>query len=337
MQPMQPLQIFRSGSFTAMGGEEFSFSDADLRATAAAYRPELHEAPLVVGHPKDDAQAFGWVRGLTVRDGNLEADPDQVDEKFAELVRAGRFKKISASFYRPESKQNPVPGVWYLRHVGFLGAQPPAVKGLRPPAFAGSEEDCLVIEGAVAVPAFAESTHHEEGYMDPKELAAREAALKEQEANFAESSEGLRRRAAEIDAREKELKAREDKIRREGIASFVEDQVKAGRVLAVDKEKLVSFMTALGAEIVVEFAEAGQSAKVPGLDFLKDFLGRMPKQVEFGEVAGGAMSGGSDSSFAGPQGTTVDPARLEIHNKAVAFQEKNGCDYMTAVRAVGGK
>jgi hypothetical protein len=32
-----------------------------------------------------------------------------------------------------------VPGVYYLRHVGFLGAQAPAVKGLRSPSFAASE------------------------------------------------------------------------------------------------------------------------------------------------------------------------------------------------------
>ena len=43
---------------------------------------------------------------------------------------------------RPNSTNNPVPGVYYLRHVGFLGAQPPAVKGLKDVAFA--EEDDIV-------------------------------------------------------------------------------------------------------------------------------------------------------------------------------------------------
>ncbi|MFS2072756.1 hypothetical protein ACEN9D_28795 [Pseudomonas sp. CT11-2] len=32
-----------------------------------------------------------------------------------------------------------MPGVYYLRHVGFLGAQPPAVKGLRPIELAEGE------------------------------------------------------------------------------------------------------------------------------------------------------------------------------------------------------
>lgn len=32
---------------------------------------------------------------------------------------------------------NPKPDTYHLRHVGLLGAEPPAVKGLRPVEFAG--------------------------------------------------------------------------------------------------------------------------------------------------------------------------------------------------------
>ncbi|MFV2030801.1 2-oxoacid:acceptor oxidoreductase, partial [Neisseria sp. S1] len=58
----------------------------------------------------------------------------------AGLVKAGRYKKVSASFYPPGSPSNPVPGKWYVRHVGFLGAHPPAVKGLAPINFADGEQ-----------------------------------------------------------------------------------------------------------------------------------------------------------------------------------------------------
>jgi hypothetical protein len=121
-----------------MNGTVLTFSEADLKASARAYDPALHEAPLVVGHPKADAPAYGWVKALVYADG-LHADPCQVDGAFAEMVSAGRFKKVSASFYTPDAPANPVPGVYYLRHVGFLGAQPPAVKGLKQVEFAGSE------------------------------------------------------------------------------------------------------------------------------------------------------------------------------------------------------
>lgn len=136
---LEPIQIFRPGRHVAANGVAIEFTQADLQATAGAYDPTKHEAPLVVGHPKHDAPAYGWVKSLGFSEGALAAQPDQVDPAFGEMVVAGRFKKVSASFYTPDAPQNPVSGVYYLRHIGFLGAQPPAVKGLRSPAFTESE------------------------------------------------------------------------------------------------------------------------------------------------------------------------------------------------------
>lgn len=129
-----------------MSGEAIAFGDAELRAAAAAYDPALHEAPIVVGHPKQDAPAYGWVAGVEYADGKLTARPAQVDAAFAELVGAGRFKKVSASFYKPDAAANPKPGAFYLRHVGFLGAQPPAVKGLKAIEFADGEDGTVTLE-----------------------------------------------------------------------------------------------------------------------------------------------------------------------------------------------
>jgi hypothetical protein len=134
------LEIFKPGTHTAMAGQALSFAEADLAATIAAYDPAKHEAPLVVGHPTINAPAYGWVKSLSFADGAMLAEPDQVDVAFAEMVNSGKFKKISASFYLPTAPNNPVPGVYYLRHVGFLGAQPPAVKGLKSASFTETED-----------------------------------------------------------------------------------------------------------------------------------------------------------------------------------------------------
>ena len=148
------IHIFRPGRHTSMQGATIDFGESDLIATAKAYDPTRHEAPLVIGHPRADAPAWGWVGGLTADEGGLFATPRQLDPAFAEMVRAGRFKKVSASFYTPDSPHNPVPGVYYLRHVGFLGAQPPAVKGLAPVPVNFAEGD--TDEGCVSFD-FAES------------------------------------------------------------------------------------------------------------------------------------------------------------------------------------
>lgn len=143
-QAIKPIEIFRPGDHTPSSGIPLSFTEADVAATAAAYDPVNHEAPLVVGHPRMDAPAYGWVKSLQFADGVLSAVPDEVEPEFAEMVNAGRFKRVSAAFYAPNSPGNPKPGVYYLRHVGFLGAHPPAIKGLKRPTFGGAEDDGIV-------------------------------------------------------------------------------------------------------------------------------------------------------------------------------------------------
>lgn len=151
-QPSPAVHIFKPGLHISDAGEGILFSEADLAATARAYNPKLHEAPLVIGHPKADDPAQGWVKDLTARERGLFAGVRDVEVAFSEGVRKRRFPKVSAKFYRPTDPNNPVPGVWYLRHVGFLGAQPPGVKGLDDPAFAeGAGDGCVSFQEAVDV------------------------------------------------------------------------------------------------------------------------------------------------------------------------------------------
>ncbi|WP_080246836.1 peptidase [Salmonella enterica] len=137
---MNLIHIFRAGTHTDMHGRRINFSDADLNEIAQNYNPALHEAPIVVGHPKTDAPSYAWVRGIKKDRDGLKAEPRDIDPQFAELVKNRRYSKVSASFYCPESPGNPTPGKYYLRHVGFLGAQPPAIKGLKQVSFAEDEE-----------------------------------------------------------------------------------------------------------------------------------------------------------------------------------------------------
>lgn len=146
----KPLHIFKPGRWLTLAGESVEFSEADLQATARAYDPKKSKAPLVVGHPKTDTPAQGWTVSLTASERGLYAAADKVDPEFAESVRAGRYGTVSAKFYRPQDPHNPVPGVWYLRHIGFLGAQPPGVKGLDDPEFAEGDDGCVCFQEGVA-------------------------------------------------------------------------------------------------------------------------------------------------------------------------------------------
>lgn len=72
---------------------------------------------------------------LSATERGLFAAADKVGPRVCRAVRAGSYGTVSAKFYRPTDANNPVPGVWYLRHIGFLGAHPPGVKGLDDPEF----------------------------------------------------------------------------------------------------------------------------------------------------------------------------------------------------------
>lgn len=139
---MADIQIFRPGPhYPALDGTA-------LAATAAAYDPLVYCAPLVVGHPAEDAPRYGLVQGLTFADGVLSATVSNVARAIASKVAAGRLLAVSASFFRPGCAASPSPEVYALRHVGLLGATPPVVKGLAPPVFRDSERagDVLTVE-----------------------------------------------------------------------------------------------------------------------------------------------------------------------------------------------
>jgi hypothetical protein len=118
------IEIFRAGDYRSKG--KGLVTREDLSRVAASYDSSFHEAPVTVGHPKDNLPAFGWIDQLMVRGDLLMAQEKQVDPQFNELRQAGRFKKRSASFYTDADGK-----IAGLRHVGWLGAMPPEVKGLQ--------------------------------------------------------------------------------------------------------------------------------------------------------------------------------------------------------------
>lgn len=143
---MKRFSIFRKGKHTASSGTTLEFSEDDLRRAAEVYDPAVSPAPIVVGHPTLNGPAYGWVKALHFNDGTgeNEVDPEQVEESFAEMVKAGRFRTRSASWYMPGSAAHPLAGkdghdAYYLRHVGFLGAAAPAVKGLKAVEFSSAD------------------------------------------------------------------------------------------------------------------------------------------------------------------------------------------------------
>lgn len=131
MKP-KPFRIFRVGTHTDSAGQATTFTREQLEATVKAYNEGDWRAPMVVGHPKGHAPAYGWVGKMRIDEAGevLVDDVEKLNPDFADLMQAGAYRNRSASWYAPDHPNNPTPGVWQLRHLGMLGAQPPALKGL---------------------------------------------------------------------------------------------------------------------------------------------------------------------------------------------------------------
>jgi hypothetical protein len=143
------IHVFKAGDQTSAQGVQRNFSDKDLQQVVETYNPSIHEAPLVIGHAgdNDSLPAYGWIQGFSKQGGSLYADVAFTDTA-KNLVKDGHYRKVSISFYSPDSAINPHKGKWSARHLALLGASPPAVKGLEP--FSFSEADG-VFDFAVAL------------------------------------------------------------------------------------------------------------------------------------------------------------------------------------------
>jgi hypothetical protein len=134
------IHVFKAGDQTSAQGVQRHFSEKDLEQVVKTYDPSIHEAPLVIGHAgdNDSLPAYGWIKGFSQQGGNLYADVAFTDTA-KDLVKDGHYRKVSISFYSPDSAINPHKGKWSARHLALLGASPPAVKGLEPFTFSEME------------------------------------------------------------------------------------------------------------------------------------------------------------------------------------------------------
>lgn len=119
------IEIFRSGTHTDGNGITDEYNPAKLDRIAVNYKNRIlenskNQAPVVIGHPDDNAPAYGWVKQIFRRGNSLIAEIDVTDNELIESLNTGKFRNVSIAI---DSNLNFI-------HLGFLGAVNPAVEGL---------------------------------------------------------------------------------------------------------------------------------------------------------------------------------------------------------------
>ncbi|AZE47157.1 Phage protein [Pseudomonas chlororaphis] len=366
---MKSIPFFRAGKHVDSQGRTVEFTEKDLAASISGYDPALHRAPLVIGHPKDNGPAYGWVRSISRNiKGEATAVPEQVHNDFAEGVAAGTWYPRSASWYAPTDPRNPKPGIFYLRHIGFLGAQPPAIKGLSDIEFddgegvleiefgdfgdsvsAGvfrrlrewlidkfSQEDAdRVVPGWDVDNLLAESRREDDrpSFTEPtppsKPTTEEHTVTPTEQAALEAENTRLKNQLAAHQEQQQKAQAAQ---RHGQHLAFAEGLVGAGKLLPKHTAALIAALDfAEAGDTPLEFGEGDQ--RKPVIEGLKAIFDDLPKQIDFAEQASKERSGNvhvpTDLEFSEKN---TDPDRLNLHNRATALAASKNIPYESAVR-----
>lgn len=320
------LAVFAPGTHTAMDGRTITFTPEDCIDLANSYDPSISEAPFVIGHPSLTAPAYGWAERLEYRDGIVYAAPRQVNPAFAEAFNAGSYKKRSLSIYQPDSPGNPKPGHFYARHVGFLGAVPPGVKGLPDAQFAEASGDNGPLEFALPweadnlaslfqsirdwviqettieqadsiipqwrIQSILDSATDERKSISPLAYAEETNVDPNKKTtstatDFAEREAALAAREAKLAADEEVARTRQLEEKRTATVAFADGLVKGGSILPRQKTAIVEVLMNLSQE-PLSFSEGETTISQSPEALLREILSTKPAVVNFSEKTGTA-------------------------------------------------
>lgn len=311
---MKRIAIFKTGTHTATTGQSLTATADFIRDVVAGYNPSNHEAPAVIGHPQDNHPAYGWVESLSFDEGKgiLYANFKQLETQFIKLLKEGRFKKRSASFYPPNHPNNPTKGKPYLRHVGFLGAQPPAIKGL---ADFSEDKDCLTYE-------FSEPINN---LTENNTMTMKQTDEVVQSIDFAE-------REAKLREREEAFEEREKAFQQQGLYDFTESLIQTGKIAPAERDSLISVMANGGNDDeMFSFSENGKPSERSGVDALKAILERLPPLINLSEIAAS-----DPNKVKKPEHTSNVPSDEVLAQQIADFAEKRNLSYAEAVQQFNG-
>lgn len=318
---MKWIKVFKTGNHTDSKGRKRAWTESDLDKAANAYNPTTgHEAPIVIGHPKENAPAYGWIEQLK-RDGQyLLAKPKQVIKVFKEMVNSGQFKKKSVSFNSDGT----------FRHLGFLGAVPPAIKGL--PDYLFSQCDDGVFEFAEELDdtfefseeldenIFKESDEtdvgktefQERGNMPTLEELQKQLDSEKAEREKLENVNKELKNHSETD--KKEFLEFKESTREKEINSFIDNQITAGKFLPAWKKLGISeFLQSLDEGETYNFSQGDD--KVSQSKFMFNFLESLSEHQLFKEMVAPEGDSKEARDFAEDEKLAYDIAGIENSEK----------------------
>lgn len=359
---MKWCEIFRAGTYKDAKGKDLVYSDEDIETIAKNFNEgENSTAPIVVGHPKSNSPAYGWVDSLKAESGKLYASFKQVADEFAEWVNEGRYKNRSVSLY-PDRK---------LRHVGFFGATPPKVKGMPEYVFSEDSEsetydfgdlddykfdtvarilqrlrDFLIEKYDVETADNLITAYNIENLKEvekktaeevnnyceklikkreEQELEKQDNSNKGKQENFSEELSKTKALAGKLLKENEELKA---STRKAECEDFAEKAISSGNITPAQKATVIEFMEICHEVGTFDFAEGEDKSVV---NRFKEFIGKM-KQIDFSELPDGEVISTFDFADTQTAAAKIQNYQAEQANKGITVSVLDAVKYLKGTK-----
>jgi hypothetical protein len=322
------VELCRTGTFRDHMGRETVITEKSLDEMVSNFERDP-DGPMILGHElKTDTPAVGWPARIYREGAKLLGDIGSIPARIAEAINDRQFRKVSLGIAdnmpgRPGSS---------IHHIGLLGAQRPAVKGLADfptvqlaavgggyTVFCFSEGDNTMTRAQaveslkaakVADILFAEAVPdvqvialaEEIGKRAPKSAAAPAATPADQETVKVLAEHRAAAESATKALRD-ELSAQLVNTRHEHLSAVLAAAVKAGRVAPaeVDGIKAMAEASIASTEKLVLLAAATDKAaevKTSSFDAIIKGIEARPVMKIFGEVSPEALKTAADGKKA---------------------------------------
>lgn len=298
MATLKDREIFKIGKWAASTGlvdvtsemlDQVVTGYTELNSVVSGYG-----IPIKLGHNRRVGEpAFGWAENVR-RDGDtLLADFTDVPPEIVDAINQKRYNAVSVELRNGVAFEGKsFPNV--LGGVALLGAEWPAVKGLRPiSAFQDSEAVLALSQEEEQMPNFTQEQVDAAVAVETAKLAA--AVTRAETAETA-------------------LSVFQDEAEKKAVALVIEAAEKAGKIVPANKVATTAMAEAL--RVSVE-----PTKRAAALATFTAFIEALPKKVDFKEeAASDSQRPGDDTTTAGDE-VVAEVKKLQAKDKTLSFRD----------------
>ena len=228
--------VFKTGKHKDSNGNIKVWTTEDLDRICYQFQNIHKNVPICVGHPKTNSPAYGWINEVKRIGDNLYCSFKDVQDEFKTAFKKGLFKNRSISFDKDLN----------IRHLAFLGAQAPAIKGLEEFCFTDFKSDEI-------------KTYEFKDFQDNKEVNVENQNI----------DELLKAKDDEILALKKQIEDAQRSQKTKEFQDFADNAIKNGKILPKHKECIVNILSVCDGADNFNFSD---KENVSAVDTVKEFI-----------------------------------------------------------------